>query len=359
MRVALVLYGKLDTISGGFLYDRMLLDYLRRRGEEVEVVSLPWRGYGGGFLDNLSPSHLRRLRSLNCDLLLQDEHAHPSLIQFNRRQRGRRAVPTVAIVHHLRSSEERPVWQQFLYRVVERLYLRSVTGFIFNSQATRKTVERLTGSGKPSVLALPGGNRFARSLSAAKIAARSGEPGPLRLVFLGNLIPRKGLHILLAALACLPRQGWRLTVVGGLDKDRDYVRRIQRQITQNGLGGRVTCTGALRDEEVAFCLARSHVLAVPSTYEGFGIVYLEGMAFGLPALATTAGGAREIISPGKDGFLTAPGDAEALAGHIRTLMDDRDLLRAMSLAAQARFAAHPTWEEGGVAIHRFLQSLVS
>ena len=359
MRVALVLYGNLDFISGGFLYDRMLVDYLRRQGEEVEVVSLPWPSYAGGLLDNFSPVLKRRLQSVKADVMLQDELAHPSLLWVNRSLKGRGQAPTVAIVHHLRCSEERPAWQNRLYRLVERRYLASVTGFIFNSQATRESVEKLVGKGKPAVVAHPGANRFALRLTREDMAARARGPGPLRVMFLGNVIPRKGLHTLLAALAQIPQDGWRLTVVGSLEVDPPDVPEIRRQVTEAGWGGQVKFTGALAEEEVAACLARSHVLAVPSSYEGYGIVYLEGMAFGLPALAATAGGAVEIITPGQDGFLTAPGDADSLAEYLRRLMEDRELLLTMGLAAQARFAAHPTWEEAGAAIHRFLKSLVS
>lgn len=358
MRVALVLYGDLDFISGGFLYDRMLLDYLRRQGEEVKIISLPWRSYPGGLLDNLSPVLTRRLKNIRADVILQDELAHPSLFWLNRRLLGSGRPPLVAIVHHLRCSEARAPWQNRLYRLVERRYLSSVSGFIFNSRATQDSVEALVGRGKPSVLALPAADRFTVRLTKENLAARAGEPGPLRLLFLGNVIPRKGLHTLLEALARVPREGWRLTVVGGLEVDRAYVQQIQGQIDAAGLRGQVEFTGTLKEEELASRLARSQVLAVPSSYEGYGIVYLEGMAFGLPALATTAGGAREIITSGRDGFLIAPGDAETLAGHIKTLGDDRDLLLKMSLNAQARFAAHPTWEDAGASTHRFLQSLV-
>jgi len=359
MRVALVLYGNLDLMSGGFLYDRMLVDFLRSRGEEVEVVSLSWPPYLRGLWDNLAPGIRRRLEGVCADVMLQDELAHPSLFWHNRGLKGRRAAPVVAIVHHLRSSEARPAWQNHWCRLVERLYLTSVHGFIFNSRSTKKTVEDLVGDGKPSVVAYPGADRFDLHLTHEEIAARAREPGPLRLVFLGNVIPRKGLHTLLDALACLPLEGWRLTVAGSLTAAPAYVRQVKDRISQQGWASRVTFTGILSEEEVASCLARSHVLAVPSSYEGFGIAYLEGMAFGLPALATTAGGASEIITRGQDGFLTAPDDVAALTGHLRTLMEDRDRLAAMSLAALARFASHPTWEEGAATIHRFLQSLVS
>jgi len=359
MRVGLVLYGDLDFISGGFLYDRMLVDYLRRQGEEVEIISLPWRSYPRGLLDNLSPAVKRRLENIQADIILQDELAHPSLFRLNLSLRGPGRPPLVAIVHHLRCSEARPAWQNFLYRLVERRYLGSVMGFIFNSRTTQESVQDLIGRGKPSVLALPAADRFAVSLTQEDLAARARKPGPLRLVFLGNVIPRKGLHTLLEALARLPREAWRLAIVGSLEVDRVYVRQIQRQIEAAGLGSQVEFVGVLDNEKLAAILAQSQVLAVPSSYEGYGIVYLEGMAFGLPAVATTAGGAREIITPGWDGFLIAPGDAETLADHLKTLIDDREMLLNMSLAAQARFAAHPIWEDAMAAVHRFLQTLVS
>jgi glycosyltransferase involved in cell wall biosynthesis len=359
MRLGLLIYGDLEIISGGFLYDRMLVRHLRRQGEEVEVISVPWRPYAWGLLDNLSPSLQRRLTRASFDLLLQDELIHPSCFWLNRRLGGQRPFSIVAIVHHLRGSEARPAWQNRLYLEVERQYLASVDGLICSSQATLEAVRGLMGHGKPNIVAHPGGDHFPAAITPEQISARALAPGPLEIMFLGNLIPRKGLHILLSALQKLPPQDWRLTVVGSLTMDPAYVRAIHRQMAQEGLGDRVALLGALVDEELARCLARSHLLAVPSSYEGFGIVYLEGMGFGLPAIASTAGGAREIISHGQDGFLVAPGDAAGLAGCVSRLARDRQLLRAMSLAARARYQAHPTWAASLAPIHRFLKGFVA
>jgi glycosyltransferase involved in cell wall biosynthesis len=84
---------------------------------------------------------------------------------------------------------------------------------------------------------------------------------------------------------------------------------------------------------------------VPSDYEGFGIVYLEGMSFGLPAIATTSGAAREIITDGANGFLVPPNDSTTLANRIQELCQDRARLARLSIAARARFLAHPGWAD--------------
>ncbi len=77
MHVGLLIYGSLDNQSGGYLYDRMLVDHLRAAGDQVEVISLAERNYLRHVGDNLSPTLLNQLGDLNVDLLLQDELNHP------------------------------------------------------------------------------------------------------------------------------------------------------------------------------------------------------------------------------------------------------------------------------------------
>jgi glycosyltransferase involved in cell wall biosynthesis len=357
VHIGLIIYGSLDTLTGGYLYDRMLVEQLRHQGDEVELISLPWRSYPRHLSDNLRWALWRRLRQAGFDALLQDELNHPSLVWLNRRLRKSVPYPIITIVHLLRSSEPRPAWSNRLYAWVERRYLRGVDGCIYNSRTTRAAVEGLLGLVPPGVVAYPGRDHLPSGLTPDQIGARARQPGPLHILFVGNLTPLKGLHTLLQAVAHLPKDDWRLTVAGSLTMAADYVDTVRRQVARDGLGRQVTLLGAVPNAVVATHLAQSHVLAVPSFYEAFGIVYLEAMSFGLPIIASTAGGAHELVTHAQEGFLVPAGDADALAHHLRTLSRDRESLCRLGQAASRRVRSHPTWAESGGCIRDFIQTL--
>jgi len=358
MKIGLLIYGSLETLSGGYLYDRELAAHLEQEGDAVQVISLPWRDYARHLGDNLSPALFERLKGLDVDVMLQDELNHPSLFWTNQRLRRRLTYPNVAIVHHLRSSERRPTWQNRLYARVESAYLRSVDGFVFNSHTTQTAVEALAGAGRPAVVAYPAADHLNAQIEDEEIVRRARRAGPLVLLFVGNLIPRKGLHTLLEALARLPQNAFKLDVAGSLSVDPAYAAAIQRRITALDLDASVHLHGALSGAALVELYRRAHALALPSSYEGFGIVYLEAMGFGLPCIATTAGAAGEVIADDQTGWLIPPEDASALAGRLQRLAGDSGLLERMSLAARQRYLAHPTWEQTADKVKDFLRDLV-
>lgn len=376
MKIGFLIYGSLDTLSGGYLYDRKLVEYLRAQGDEVEIISLPWRNYAAHLTDNLTfklpgsdviarkaffptkQSHAKK----KIDVLIQDELNHPSLIEANRRPHP---YPIVSLVHHLRCSELRPKWQNDFYRMVEKKYLQSVDGFIFNSNTTKRVVNGLVENRKPSVIGYPPTDRFGEAILEEEIRERA-KSHELRILFIGNVIERKGLHTLLEAVkgTVLTRSvskdqksKVRVDVVGSLTTDPAYAKQMQDFVTVNGLSSIVHFHGSLDNELLTEKLRQAHLLVVPSSYEGFGIVYLEGMCFGLPAIGTTAGAAGEIIEHGKTGYLIEPNDSKALATCISELTSDRNLLTQLSLDARRRYTQQPAWNETVSQIRTFLQSL--
>jgi glycosyltransferase involved in cell wall biosynthesis len=143
-----------------------------------------------------------------------------------------------------------------------------------------------------------------------------------------------------------------------LTSEPEYAKQMQEFVANEDLSSFVFFHGPLDKEPLIEKLKEAHALAVPSSYEGYGIVYLEGMCFGLPAIGTSAGAASEIIRDGVDGFLIEPGGADLLASRLRALNEDRELLIQMSLRARERYLRQPKWTETAGRIREFLQSLL-
>jgi glycosyltransferase involved in cell wall biosynthesis len=342
MRVGLIVTGSLDMISGSHLYDRKLVEYLRHCGDIVEVFSLPPRSFLGRLADNIVTDWQKNIEAAQLDVLLQDEASHPALLSLNRRLRGRFSYPIVSIAHRLRGCEtDSPI-----QRWIERRYVAGVDGLICTSETTQHAIS--TALDRPeltrSVVVTPAGDRFNPIGVKDIIRKRANEPGPLRLVFVGDVIKRTGLLILLEALLKLPAGLCQLTIVGNTEIDALYMRVVYHLFMVTHLTG-VTLAGVLNDAELAELLAHSHVVVVPAEYTGFGTAFLEGMGFGLPAIGSPSGGAREIIDDELNGYLVPPQDPTVLAERLKDLATDRGQLARMSLAAYEKFAVQPGWDE--------------
>lgn len=354
MRIGFIIYGSLDTLTGGYLYDRFVVKGLTERGHEVEVISLSAGSYFRRLLLGFTPALSQRLMAGKFDILIQDELCHPSLFLVNKRLRQQAGPRLIALVHHILSGEPRYQWKNRIFSLVERSFLGSVDGFIHNSKTTQKTVASLVAHNLPEVVAYPAGNRFGNPLTAEVIAKRCQAAGPLELIFLGIVVPRKGLLPLLSALAQLDSNIWRLSIVGGLDFDPDYTARVRKLTRQLGLSDSVRFLGPLQDDDLVQMLSKSHIFCMPYAYEGFGIAILEAMAFGLPAIGCSNGAAHETINHGENGFLLAPSDLAGLAPLLLGLHHDRKKLQQMALAAYSTYASRPSWRDNITAIEAFL-----
>lgn len=162
------------------------------------------------------------------------------------------------------------------------------------------------------------------------------EGGPVRLLFLGRLIPLKGLDVLLNALATdeCRRRSWTLTVGG--DGDMDTYRALAHGC---GLDDRVRFAGWLDQKGCRLALTEAQVLVLPSMVEGLPMSVLEAMAYGLPVVATSVGAVPDAVQHGATGLMVPPGDAAALSTALVRILDDRGLRRRFGFNARARFEA--------------------
>jgi len=356
MRIGLLVYGEMETLSGGYLYNRKLVSYLRRHGDDVTIISLPPRNYRRHLGDNFSNRCLQQIVAADLDILIQDAMVHPSVFLMNRRLSRRVKIPLVTLVHLLTTFDHHPWYSAWFYHIVERCYLQSVTGMIVNSQTTlAQTRQLLHKQLPPHCLAVPAGDNFPEtSTDVDAIRQRALANGPLQILVAGNVIRRKGLHVLIQALRELPTEDFQVTVAGRLDMEPEYVKRVQKCIRAAQLQERVILMGPVQGESLADLYQRHHLMVLPSAYESYGIVYVEAQQFGLPVIGTTVGAAGEIINHGDNGYLITPEDPQALAVLLQKLHDDRELLLTVSRNALAAYIRHPRWDDSCEIIRQYL-----
>lgn len=352
MDVGLLIYGDINTQSGGYLYDRQLLSYLQGQGDRVEIISLKAGSYIGDLISRDVPDVIG---SQQLDILIQDELAYPLLFNLNASLKARMNCPIVSLVHLLDSSRPRMGWRRYLAQVVERRYLNSVDGLILNSRNTRhKVFELLSGDVPPSIVAVPAADHQVPVIPEPSEAIPAQRDTVLHILYLGNVIRQKGLHVLLQALERMKQDCFRLTVAGRLDMEPAYVKQIRRQIKCSDLEPSVQLTGPLSGPEVSSCYQQHDILVLPSVNEAYGIVYIEAQGFGLPVIGTHAGGAAEIIKHGRNGYLIDPGDSRSLAELLTALSHDRALLKFLGNNARDSYNQHPTWADSCAKIRAFL-----
>ena len=188
--------------------------------------------------------------------------------------------------------------------------------------------------------------RFAPILGDERSSARRqlGLPDDaLLVVSVSRLVPRKGMDVLIEASAALARQHPELIVaIAGDGRDRRRLRRLAAR-----LGAPVRFLGRVSDRDKAVLLGVGDVFVMACRnrwggleQEGFGIVFLEAAAAGLPAVAGDSGGAAEAVVDGETGFVVdRPRDPAAVATALRPLLDDESLRLKMGAAARDRVEA--------------------
>jgi glycosyltransferase involved in cell wall biosynthesis len=159
------------------------------------------------------------------------------------------------------------------------------------------------------------------------------RPGAVRLLFLGQLVPRKGLAVLVEALSRVQAHA-DLMLVGGNWNDPGHAQDIRALITRLGVQDRVHLEN--HREDAGALLRHADVFVLPSFEEARPRSIIEATRLGVPVIASATGGIPSLIEDGVNGLLVPPGDAEALAGAIEALAGNPGLRRRLAEHARVR-----------------------
>lgn len=353
MKIGLVIYDDIKLVSGGYLYDKKLVEYLNKKGENIEIISIPRGEYMDNVQQGFSQKIFDTIKKLELDVLLQDELCHPSLFLINEKLKKEGHPILVSIVHNLGFLLYLHDGKKDLIKYFEKRYLQTNDKFIFTNNTTKREVEKLLNHKLSGIVAFPGKNHIAPN--KLKIKKESYKPNDiLRIIFVGNLYPNKGLDILIKALSQVDKSLWILTVVGDNKKNINYTIKIKKLIREFDLNKNVFLKGYISHDKLSIYLEQNHLFIVPSYYESLGIAIIEALGFGLPVIASNKGGTKEIISNGKEGYLIKPGNVFQLREKINYLIRNHKILNNMKTKALEKYEKLPNWDQSMEKIWKYL-----
>jgi len=329
--------------TGGYVYDRRIIEGLRARGWSVALHS-PGDGYPAP--DAVALAEAERVVGALPDgaLVVADGLAFGVLPELVHRHAQR--LRWIALVHHPLALETglAPEVRDALRRS-EREALASARGVIVTGPSTARALADYGVPAERIAVVEPG-------TEPAPLAMGSGG-GALQLLCVGTVSARKGQRELIEALAPLADRRWTLHCAGSPDRDPPALAALQAAIARHGLEARVRLHGALDASQLGVLYAQADLFVLPSFHEGYGMALAEALARGLPILSTTAGAIPDTVPPDA-GVLVPAGDVPALHAALRQLLDEP--ARRASLAQGARRAREhlPDWL---AAVARFASAL--
>lgn len=329
---AFAIPGDINTVTGGYIYERRLLEELRIQGRDVQHIQL-----GASFPDATSADMIHAIETLAaldpaCALIL-DGLVYGSIDPVGL---AKVRAPIVAMIHHPLALETglEPALRDHLL-ATEKANLAMARHVLVPSPHTAKILTSDYGVASDRItIAQPG-----TELSG-------GTPAPVDpplILSVGIQHPRKGHDVLLHALAEVRDLPWRAVIVGSVH-DADHAAELAQMVERLELSDKVTLAGRLTQEALDELFATASIFALATRYEGYGMVFDEALAWGLPIVSCATGAVPDTVSKGA-GLLVAPDNAGQMAGALGRVLTDNLLRMRMAKAALRAGANLPTWAD--------------
>lgn len=341
--------GDLNQLTGGYIFDRRVVEGLRERGRRVDVVELQGRFPEA---DSQAREAARALLgALSPDeTLVIDGLALPA---FESALLSRVDASVIGFVHHPLSLETGLRDEQVThYERLEAELWQALDGIICASPSSARAV---IGAGVYADRVLVASPGVALPDYPPVRLQQTLLERPVRLLCVATLTARKGHRVLIDALSRLAELDWVLDCYGSLERDRETVLAVRRAIDKYGLGPKVSLHGEQPESILDEAWRHADVFVLPSLHEGYGMVLTEAIAHGLPVVSTRAGAIPETV-PAAASLLVAPGNIEALSAALSRVIEDTHERQRLTEAA---LAARNTLASWSFAIERWGEALDS
>jgi glycosyltransferase involved in cell wall biosynthesis len=341
-----VIPGDIATISGGYGYDRRLIEGLRSMGKNVNLVSL-----GSSFPKPTPEDALdaaEKLAGLPSECIAVIDGL--ALGALDPKVLSKIRAPLVALIHHPLAFEGglSPDTREHLLQN-ERENLKLASRVIVTSPSTAKLLAGQYGVPENLItIASPG-------IEAQKNSGDRVLP-PL-ILSVGIQIPRKGHDVLLIALAKIGHLPWQAVIAGPVS-DKAYGKKLVGMIDELGLSHRVELAGEVSSRELSRLYSEASIFALATRFEGYGMVFGEAMASGLPIVSCVTGAVSDTV-PGDAGILVQPDNPELFAEALVSILQDESLRANLSSASAAAGAKLTSWEKSSVLVSEVLDELAA
>ena len=283
----------------------------------------------------------------------------------------RLGIPYVLYVHGMDLyNERRKCRQSKIKRLAARLLFGRAAAIIANSDHTAATMRGLLRGLRikdppPTIVVHPGADPDRFRPSAGGVGSAPGQDhdaGPV-LLSISRLVQRKGIDTALEAVARLaPRFPHLIYVIGGSGPDSE---RLERIVAELGIASRVRFLGDVQEAALPPLYASADVFVQLSredpehdSVEGFGIVYCEAAASGVPSVAADSGGVSDAVRDAETGILVPPEDPEAAARAIRYLIENRAVRREMGRNGRRLVEEYYNWDRAAMEVWDISRRLV-
>lgn len=336
--------GDINTLTGGYAYDRRLLAELHALGHKVKHLQLT---------SHFPVPDTEALADAAAQFAALDDHAVVIVdglaygVMDTIAEQHAERLNIIALCHHplmLEAGLSTTQTQQLF--LSEQRALNAAKAVIVTSRMTSKIlVEQFAIPAKKITVALPG-------TDSQPFAPCTGNPPVLLCV--ATLTRRKAHDVLIDALNTINHLDWTARLVGGMDFDPEWTAFLKNKVSTYGLEQRIVFIGNVADPTSEYAAADLFVL--PSLFEGYGMAFAEALSFGLPIVAARAGAVPDVV-PETAGILVAPNDSTALEDALQKLLTDRDWREKLRAGAQAAARNLPSWSDTAAVVERLISQL--